>query len=94
MERLVPEFSMRYEPGVVDRILKSTRHQPYLLQAIGSELVIQLNMRNRMSASGAASESATQRDCRKGSERLSFEHRDVSFLDLRNGAASGSERAS
>jgi hypothetical protein len=65
----------------VDMILKSPRHHPYLLQAIGSELVNQLITRNRMSASSVASESVTQRDCRKGSERLSFEHRDVSFLD-------------
>jgi hypothetical protein len=50
MERPVPEFNMRYGPGVVDRILKLTHHQPYLLHAIGSELDNQLNARNRMSA--------------------------------------------
>lgn len=50
MERPVPEFNMRYEPGVVDRILELTHRQPYLLQAIGSELVNQLNTRNRMTA--------------------------------------------
>jgi hypothetical protein len=34
----------------VDRILELTHNQPYLLQAIGSELVNQLNTRNRMTA--------------------------------------------
>jgi hypothetical protein len=34
----------------------------------------------RISA-GRASDSVTQRDCRKGSERLSFERQDVWFLD-------------
>ena len=32
----------------MDRILELTHNQPYLLQAIGSELVNQLNTRNRM----------------------------------------------
>jgi len=50
MESPVPEFNMRYEPGVVDKILEWTHRQPYLLQAIGSELVNQLNTRNRMTA--------------------------------------------
>lgn len=50
MERPVPEFNMRYKPGVVDRILELTHRQPYLLQAIGSELVNQLNTSNRMTA--------------------------------------------
>jgi AAA+ ATPase superfamily predicted ATPase len=50
MERPVPEFNMRYEPGVVDRILELTHSQPYLLQAIGSELVNRLNTINRMTA--------------------------------------------
>jgi hypothetical protein len=50
MERPVHEFNMRYEPGVVDRILELTHRQPYLLQAIGSELVNQLNTRNRTTA--------------------------------------------
>jgi hypothetical protein len=50
MERPVPEFNMRYESGVVDRIPELTHRHPYLLQAIGSELVIQLNMRNRTAA--------------------------------------------
>jgi len=40
----------RNRPGVVDRILELTHNQPYLLQAIGSELVNQLNTRNRMTA--------------------------------------------
>jgi len=34
----------------VDRILELTHNQPYLLQAIGSELVNQLNTRNRAPA--------------------------------------------
>ena len=41
---------VRYEPGVVDRIPELTHNQPYLLQAIGSELVNQLNTSNRMTA--------------------------------------------
>src|SRR6266511_1805657 len=40
----------RNRPGVVDRILELTHNQPYLLQAIGSELVNQLNTRNRVTA--------------------------------------------
>jgi hypothetical protein len=40
----------RNRPGVVDGILELTHNQPYLLQAIGSELVNQLNTRNRTTA--------------------------------------------
>ena len=50
MERPAPDFKMRYEAGVVDRILELTHCQPYLLQAIGSELVNHLNAQNRMMA--------------------------------------------
>ncbi len=61
MERPSPEFNMRYEPGVVDRILELTHRQPYLLQAIGSELVNQLNMRNRMTATMDDLDAAVER---------------------------------
>jgi hypothetical protein len=50
MERPAPEFNMRCEPGVVDEVLERTRRQRYLLQAIGSELVNQLNTSNRAAA--------------------------------------------
>jgi AAA+ ATPase superfamily predicted ATPase len=50
MERPAPDFNLRYEAGVVDRILELTHCQPYLLQAIGSELVNHLNTQNRLMA--------------------------------------------
>jgi hypothetical protein len=38
-----PDFALRYDTGIVDRILTLTRCQPYLLQLIDSALVNQAN---------------------------------------------------
>jgi hypothetical protein len=38
-----PEFTLRYDTGIVAEILRLTRCQPYLLQLIGSALVNQAN---------------------------------------------------
>lgn len=39
IEHPVPEFALGYAEGVVERMLDLTHCQPYLLQAVGSELV-------------------------------------------------------
>lgn len=41
-----PEFTLRYEIGIVAEILTFTRCHPYLLQLIGSALVTQANLRH------------------------------------------------
>jgi hypothetical protein len=42
-----PEFELEYAGGVVDAVLEMTRCQPYLLQLLGSGLVVQANQRQR-----------------------------------------------
>jgi hypothetical protein len=41
-----PEFTLRYDTGVVEEILTFTRCHPYLLQLVGSALVTQANLRH------------------------------------------------
>lgn len=41
-----PEFTLRYDTGIVEDILTLTRCQPYLLQLIGSSLVTLANERH------------------------------------------------
>jgi hypothetical protein len=41
-----PEFTLRYDTGIVEQILTLTRCQPYLLQLIGSSLVTLANERH------------------------------------------------
>jgi len=48
--RPVPDFKMQYEPGVAEKILALTHCQPYLLQAVASDLVNYLNSQQRMVA--------------------------------------------
>jgi hypothetical protein len=48
--RPVAGFNLQYEPGVVDRILELTHCQPYLLQALASDLVNYLNEQKRLVA--------------------------------------------
>ncbi|MGH9843154.1 MAG: AAA family ATPase [Blastocatellia bacterium] len=55
------EFALGYEPGVVDRILDLTHGQPYLVQALGSELVNLINSQKRKQATGADLELAIER---------------------------------
>jgi len=50
VERPVPGFKLRYEPSVVERILQLTHCQPYLLQAVASDLVNYLNGQKRQIA--------------------------------------------
>jgi hypothetical protein len=48
LTRPVPK--LHYEPGVIDEILRLTHRQPYLVQAIASDLVNHLNEQQRMTA--------------------------------------------
>jgi hypothetical protein len=61
IERPTPGFNLDYEPGVVERILELTNCQPYLLQAVGSDLVHYLNTQKRTIATVADMEVAAER---------------------------------
>jgi hypothetical protein len=61
IEHPTPEFALGYEPGVVDRILDLTHGQPYLVQAIGSEIVNRINSQNRKTATQADLDAAIER---------------------------------
>jgi len=61
VERPVPDFKLRYEPGVVERILQLTHCQPYLLQAVASDLVNYLNGQKRQTATLADLEVAVEK---------------------------------
>ncbi len=50
IEHPTPEFALGYAPGVVDRVLDLTHGQPYLVQALGSELVNLINREKRKEA--------------------------------------------
>lgn len=39
-----PEFTLRYNQGIVQEVLKLTRCQPYLLQLLGAAMVTQANL--------------------------------------------------
>ncbi|HAC63347.1 MAG TPA: hypothetical protein DCF68_07340 [Cyanothece sp. UBA12306] len=39
-----PEFTLRYDEGIVEEVLKLTRCQPYLLQLLGAAMVTQANL--------------------------------------------------
>ncbi|MGB5595588.1 MAG: AAA family ATPase, partial [Crocosphaera sp.] len=39
-----PEFTVRYDKGIVEEVLKLTRCQPYLLQLLGAAMVTQANL--------------------------------------------------
>lgn len=56
----VAGFNLQYEPGVVERILKLTHCQPYLLQALASDLVDSLNEEKRTTATDADLEIAIE----------------------------------
>jgi hypothetical protein len=59
--RPVAGFNMDYESGVVDKILALTHCQPYLLQAVASELVNYLNSRKRLVVTADDLEGAIER---------------------------------
>lgn len=61
IEHPTPEFALGYEPGVVDRMLDLTHSQPYLVQALGSELVSLINKDKRKQATMADLDTATER---------------------------------
>jgi hypothetical protein len=50
IEHPTPEFALGYAPGVVERVLDLTHGQPYLVQALGSELVNLINRDQRKEA--------------------------------------------
>jgi len=58
--RPVAGFNLQYEPGVVERILELTHCQPYLLQALASDLVDYLNDEKRTTATPADLEVAIE----------------------------------
>ena len=39
-----PDFTLRYNEGIVEEVLKLTRCQPYLLQLLGAAMVTQANL--------------------------------------------------
>jgi len=53
IERPTADFNLEYEPGVVEKFLQVTHCQPYLLQAIGFDLVNYLNSQQRLVATAA-----------------------------------------
>jgi hypothetical protein len=55
-----PEFTLRYDTGIVDEILRLTRCQPYLLQLIGSAIVNQANLQHTQLATTALLQAAIQ----------------------------------
>jgi hypothetical protein len=55
-----PEFTLRYDTGIVDEILHLTRCQPYLLQLIGSAIVNQANLQHTQLATTTLLQAAIQ----------------------------------
>jgi AAA+ ATPase superfamily predicted ATPase len=55
-----PEFTLRYDPGIVDEILHLTRCQPYLLQLIGFALVTEANRQQTQTATTELLQAAIQ----------------------------------
>jgi hypothetical protein len=55
-----PEFTLRYNPGIVDEILQLTRCQPYLLQLIGFALVTEANRQQTQTATTELLQAAIQ----------------------------------
>jgi transcriptional regulator with XRE-family HTH domain len=55
-----PEFTIRYDPGIVDEILQLTRCQPYLLQLIGFTLVTEANRQQTQTATTELLQAAIQ----------------------------------
>lgn len=61
IEHPTPEFALGYAPGVVERVLDLTHGQPYLVQALGSELVNLINRDKRKEATLADLDTAIER---------------------------------
>jgi hypothetical protein len=55
-----PEFTLRYDAGIVAEILRLTRCQPYLLQLIGSAIVNQANLQHTQLATTTLLQAAIQ----------------------------------
>jgi hypothetical protein len=55
-----PEFTLRYDAGIVAEILRLTRCQPYLLQLIGSAIVNQANIQHTQLATTTLLQAAIQ----------------------------------
>jgi hypothetical protein len=55
-----PEFTLRYDTGIIAEILRLTRCQPYLLQLIGSAIVNQANLQHTQLATTALLQAAIQ----------------------------------
>ncbi len=60
LRNLDPEFTLRYNDGIVDEIIRLTRCQPYLLQLIGSTLVDRANRQHTQLATTALLQAAIQ----------------------------------
>jgi hypothetical protein len=55
-----PEFTLQYDTGILAKILRLTRCQPYLLQLIGSAIVNQANIQQTKLATTALLQAAIQ----------------------------------
>jgi hypothetical protein len=55
-----PEFTLRYDTGIIAEILRLTRCQPYLLQLIGSAIVNQANLQHTQLATTTLLQAAIQ----------------------------------
>jgi hypothetical protein len=67
----VPEFDLKYEPGVLEALYEATRGQPYLTQLVAYELVEYLNEQQRKQAGLADLQVAISRALENGSEYFS-----------------------
>jgi hypothetical protein len=64
----MPSFPMSYENGVVDKIFELTGGQPFLTQAVASEVVQRLNRDHRKKATLADAEAAVEAAIESGGE--------------------------
>jgi hypothetical protein len=66
----VPDFALTYEPGALEALIEPTNGQPFLTQAVASELVQVLNEQRRRNATSADVELAVLRAMESGGEYL------------------------
>jgi hypothetical protein len=66
LERPVPEFNLSYNEGALDELLRLTRGQPFITQAVAKELVDLLNEEKRHAAVPADIERAAAAAMRSG----------------------------
>ena len=68
LTRPVPDFGLAYAPGTLDALFEATRGQPFLTQAVASELVQHLNLTRRKEATLDDVEAAVGRALDSGGE--------------------------